>query len=92
MRNSFANIYSRVFVLPSEDCFATKREYIGTENIDFEGRAVQSSAIKIDDPKNRYKGMRADDFCLENQQSLGVSLNPVRLSLVNSFEEDSQIK
>lgn len=92
MRKSFVRCYSTPFQMPSEKAFFKKREFIATEQIDFEGRPIQSSAVKIDNPVDRYKGLKASDFALENQLAVGVQLNPVRCSLVNSFEEDSQIK
>lgn len=91
-KKSFASIYSSIKHFVDEEVFNQKREFISTENVDFEGRAVQSSVIKIDIPRDRYKGLSATDFCLENQLSVGVPLNPVKCSLVNSFEEDAQIR
>lgn len=92
MRKSFVKSYSTPFVMPSEKVFNQKREYIATESIDFEGRPIQSSVIKVDSPADRYKGFKASDFALENQLAVGVVLNPVKCSLATSFEEDAQIK
>lgn len=92
MRKSFASIYSAKIPFASETKINCKREFIASENVDFEGRPVPSSVVKIDSPQDRYKGLTASDFSLENQLAVGVQLNPVKCCLVNSFEEDSLIK
>lgn len=91
MKKSFAKIYSSNIPFVSEDVFRVKREYFATENVDFEGRSIPSSVYKVDDPSSRYKGLTANDFCLENQLAVGVPMNPIKCSLVNSSEEDSKI-
>lgn len=92
MKKSFASIYSAKIPFAPEGVLNRKREFIATENVDFEGRPIPSSVVHVDSPQDRYKGLTASDFALENQLAVGVQLNPVKCSLVNSYEEDSQIK
>lgn len=91
-KKSFAKIYeSRVTY--NEDCFSNTREYLSTEPCEFEGKIINQSTYKVDDPCHRYDGLDASDFALENQVAVGVVMNPVKCSfgagVVDSFIRNS---
>lgn len=91
-RKSFAKIYSGRCHFPDEKIFHTKREYLASDMIDFEGKSISTTVYKVDSPVDRYKGLNATDFALENQLAVGVQLNPVKCSLSTSNDEVNQIK
>lgn len=91
MRKSFVKIYSKSPRYADEDTLQRSREYLGSEQVDFEGRAINKSVYKVDDPKTRYKGLRGVDFSLENQILVGADLDKSVLLSPSMLEIERQI-
>lgn len=72
---SFASIYHRRHNFNKVD-YNKPVPILSTSQSEFEGRKVSSSAFTIDNPKDRYKGLSAVDFSLENQQLVGFNPKP----------------
>lgn len=72
---SFGCQYRQQFK-PKTDSLNRVRAYISTESVDFEGRSISRTVNKMDNPKTRYNGLKASDFCLENVLAVGAPLAP----------------
>ena len=86
---SFSCVYCRRHVFNKVD-YNRPVPILSTSQSEFEGRKVSSSAFTIDNPKDRYKGLFAVDFSLENQQLVGFTSTPCFYSR-SSSEIDSML-
>lgn len=80
------------------DCFGYKKSYPtsfhqdyevrGTEEVVIDGRVMKKSCVKTVHPQDNFKGLKADDFALENVIAVGAldSLKEGYLS-ANSLSE-----
>lgn len=89
-KKSFNKIYDSSFIF-DESSLHQKRECLSTEKTEFEGKILSQSVYVIDNPDERYKGLKASDFALENVLEQGTEQRSVKCSL-NSFEIESQLK
>lgn len=80
---SFASIYNRRHTFEKVD-YNKPVPILSSSESEFEGRKVSSSAFTIDNPKDRYKGLSAVDFSLENQQLVGFTPKPCFYSCSSS--------
>ena len=65
-------------------------EMLTTVKMDFEGKAVTGSKFVVENPTERFKGLKASDFAIENQIAVGVKVAPAKCSL-HTNEIDYQI-
>lgn len=60
--------------------FCFSHSYYGTTDSMVDGRAVRSSSMLTDVPSERFKGLHAVDFCLQNLLAQNVDLKNMSLS------------
>lgn len=89
-KRSFTKMYDSSIKF-DETSLHQKRECLSTEKTEFEGKILSQSVFITDNPDERYKGLKASDFALENILEQGSEQRSVKCSL-NSFEIESQLK
>lgn len=91
MKIEFHHSDLRTLKRPEMPTIVCKVEYLTTEPCLVDGRQLSQSKFAVDDSSDRYKGLTALDFCLENQLAAGVNLKSAFVQPSNFAAVDSAL-